>query len=624
MESKEVLFKPMELWNNSLSNKYHTASEQYFDKLAKDANIDKAQNALLVKKYNEADKELDFQKKALDKIKSKKAGRTALTVLAFIFGSIALLIGIIGIALNPLNLDSGLHIGLNIGLIVGGLALIGLGIFNLVTANKKFAPLISEQQKKIMSAQEAKDKALEECNKSMAALNELFDWNIPATVMERCTPIIDLDPVFTSERYLYLKEKFGVDILSDENTSLVGITSGNIQGNPFILGKFFSSTFGPKCYEGTLEISWVTTHYDSKGRMYTQVHHQTLHASVYHDAPFYSTTTKLIYGNDAAPHLSFTRSPTKGINLTGKARDKFINERMKELHQKEDKAIKKGTSFTVTDNDEFDAFFGGNDRDNEVEYRLLFTPLGMKNELDLLSKSPYGDDFTFYKRKKVNVIVSSHSQSFDYSANPTKFVHYDFEVAKNNFINYCDEYIKHLYFDLAPLISIPLYQMHKTLDYIYDRKVTSNVSYPEHEVMANGFDDECFRPEGASSSLPLLLKTSFLNKEGELDNVNVHAYSYITTPRTDYVSVLGRDGHHHNVPVHWTEYTRVDSDNKIQVMTTKSNRHEYRSELASKIIDLLSLAKDRARFERGLFSIYRENGYSKENNEKITTIFKKK
>lgn len=624
MESKEVLFKPMELWNNSLSHKYHTATEQYFNKLVKDSGVDTSKNAELVKKYNSICDKLANAKKALEKIKSKKGGRTALSVFLFIFAGIAMTVGLIGVALNPLNLASGVRYGLNIGLIVGALAFIALGIVNIIMSNKKFKPLIDEQNAFINKVEEEKENALKECKLSMQALNDLFDWNIPAIIMEKCTPIIDLDPQFSAQRYEYLKKKFGIDILRDKDTSLIGVTSGNIQGNPFILGKFFNSAFLPKRYEGTLEISWVTTHLDSKGRPYTRVHHQTLVASVYHDAPTYGTTTKLIYGNDAAPSLSFTRSSNLNSGLEGKERDKYVAQRMKDLKKKADEAINKGSQFTVTDNDEFDAFFGGEDRDNEVEFRLLFTPLAQKNELDLLSKSPYSDDFKFYKRKKVNVIVSNHSQRFDYSANPEKFTHYDFEVAKNNFIEYCDEYIKNLYFDLAPLISIPLYQMHKTLDYIYDKDPLSNVSSPEHEVIANGLSPVCFRPEGADPSLPLLLKTGFISKSNEFDNINVHAYSYKTTPRTDYVSVLGRDGFHHNVPVHWTEYTRLDSDNIIQVRNTDSNRHEYRSALASQIIDLLKGSKDCARFERGLFGLYLQNGYSKDTDDKISTIFKKK
>ena len=173
-------------------------------------------------------------------------------------------------------------------------------------------------------------------------------------------------------------------------------------------------------------------------------------------------------------------------------------------------------------------------------------------------------------------------------------------------------------------MSIPQYQMHKTLDYIYDRPCVSNISPAEHEVIANGFNKSCFIPDGADSSLPLLLKTKFLNKAQGFDNVNVHAYSYHTTPMVDYVPVRGGDGRIHDVPVHWTKYDRVDSDNIIQIKSTNASRHEYRSEYAQRIYDMLSGANDGVRFERGLFGIFLKRGYSKEDDEKISSIFDKK
>lgn len=43
--------------------------------------------------------------------------------------------------------------------------------------------------------------------------------------------------------------------------------------------------------------------------------------------------------------------------------------------------------------------------------------------LDLLkSKVPYGDDFYFYKHKKLNYIISSHSQNFDYNPDMSIFI----------------------------------------------------------------------------------------------------------------------------------------------------------------------------------------------------------
>jgi hypothetical protein len=77
-----------------------------------------------------------------------------------------------------------------------------------------------------------------------------------------------------------------------------------------------------------------------------------------------------------------------------KDNDKFVASRVKDLDKLEEKAVKAGKTFTKLGNDEFEAFFGADDRDNEVEYRLLFTPLAILNEMDLIKNpAPFGDDF---------------------------------------------------------------------------------------------------------------------------------------------------------------------------------------------------------------------------------------
>lgn len=58
--------------------------------------------------------------------------------------------------------------------------------------------------------------------------------------------------------------------------------------------------------------------------------------------------------------------------------EKYVKRETKKLEQKEEKATKNGENFTVMANNEFDALFNGDDRDNEVEFRLLFTPLAQK------------------------------------------------------------------------------------------------------------------------------------------------------------------------------------------------------------------------------------------------------
>lgn len=616
--NKEVLFKPADLFKNSLKDKYHMAAGQYYDHLAKEAKVDIANNAFLVNEYNKASDKLSQAQKELTKLRSKKGGLLFLTIFFFILATILIGVGIY-LTVSTSNFAF-------LAMPGGALVLIALGILFINIIVKKIKPQIADQASVVSKLEKAKQEALSKCYDSMRALNSMLDWNMPAIVMERCTPIIDLDPVFSVERFEYLKQKFGINVCKDENSSLIGVLSGNIQGNPFILARVFNCSYHGKTYHGELTIHWVTTHRDAKGNTYTVTHTQTLHAEAVHDAPFYGGITKLIYGNEAAPHLTFSRTPSGASGLNEKQLEKKVKQGVKDIQKKADEAIKKGKQFTPLGNDEFDVLFGGLNRDNEVEFRLLFTPLAQNNELDLIKGgSPYGDDFTFMKSKMVNTIVSSHSQSFDYTANPERFIHYDFKTAKDLFVSYCDDFISHLYFDLAPLMSVPLYQMHKTHEYIYDKKfINSNVSLAEQEIMSNGMNKSCFMPKDADPSLPLLLKAKMNQMRGKSDLVNIHAYSYHTTPMVDYIPKLGGDGRWHNVPVHWIKYDRVDSDNTMVVKPVESTRHEYTSKYAEGIKNLLKRGRDGAHYERGLFGMFLESGYSSNVDEEISSIFEKK
>lgn len=608
MDEKEILFKPTDLYNQSLKKKYHDAAVQYFEMLTKNSSTDKQKNAADVARYKKAVDDLNNASRKLGKSKGLKAFLIFLVILFFAVGTGLIVWGILSIAQN-----GGLWY-----LILIGVAVICGGVGFIVLIAKKINQQILYQATLVAKFTEQKNNALADCYTDMATLNASFDWNMPAIVMEKCTPIIDLDPYFSVGRYEYLRDKFGFSLDEDANTSVVGVLSGNIQGNPFVLEKTFDCDYHKKQYDGSLIITWTTTSYDSKGNSYTTTHTQTLTATVYHDAPFYGNLTKLVYGNEAAPHLSFTRRPSGVSNMNEKDRNKFVERTIKDLDKKAEKAVTSGSQFTRMGNDRFDAMFGGTNRDNEVEFRLLFTPLAQANELALIENPiPYGDDFTFIKSKKVNAIISGHSQVFDYSANPSFFTHYDWIESQKLFVNYCDAFIQGLYFDLAPLISIPLYQMHKSHEYIYGENYGSYLPGPEHEVIANGMDKSCFIPKKADSSLPLILKTSFVKKIGGGDCVNVHSYSYQTTPRTDYVPVRGGDGHMHDVPVHWIQYDRVDADTMFEVRNVGASQHDYTSAAGQAIRDAVT----NAHFERGLLGIFLAGGLSIDADNKITSIF---
>ncbi len=613
MESKEILYKPKDLYEKQLKQQYHKGAEDYFDKLAKESEVDEKANAQHVSEYND----LCLKKKVADeKLGSSKGLRTffiVLIVLCFLGG---LGCGVFGF----------MQISTMWWLLIIAIVLIGVGIYLIIHITNSLNKVISQRQEVVNKLQKEVDAKLKECYADMEKLNASFDWSLPSKIMEDVTNIIDLDPYFSEKRLCYLVDKFGFEGEGKENESILGILSGNIQGNPFILKKTLEENYKDKVYEGTLTITWTTYTTDSKGNRVSHHHSQTLRATTTHKAPFYSKNTILVYGNEAAPHLNFSRAPSSINSLDERAREKTVNSKMKEINKKADKAITSGSTFTPTGNDEFDVFFGGLDRNNEVEFRLLFTPLAQTNMMALLSDpKPYGDDFYMVKEGMVNYICSKHSQSFDYSASPNTYISYDYKVSRNSFVTYCDEFIKHLFFDLAPLLSIPLYQMHKPKEYIYEKDIASNYSYYEHETIANSMNQDLFMPKNCDPSLPVMIKSVSAKKKGEVDHIKVHTYSYKTTPKIDYVPVLGGDGITHDVPVHWIQYDRFDGDNSFDLAYTGASRKDFNEKVHDnkKLSELIGSSKA-AFFGRGMVSMLLDDESRNDIDEILKEAFEEK
>ena len=609
MESKEILYKPKDLYEKQLKGQYHQAAEQYFEKLVKETNTDVEANNKHVAEYKALEAKEQEQEKTLSSSKGLKFFLIFLIVVFFIAA-----FACIGYAVY--------HIDNMWWLILVSFVPLGLAIFLIVHICKKINGEISKKEEALAKIRADKEAKLKECWADMSALNSAFDWSLPATIMERVTGIIDLDPYFSAEKLYYLHDKFGFASGEADNQSVLGIISGNIQGNPFILKKTLEENLRKKTYTGSLTIYWTTTSTDSDGHVHVNHHSQTLHASVQHDAPFYDRGTMLVYGNEAAPHLTFTREPSCINSLRDeKDRERYVKKQMKAIRKKADEAIENGSTFTQMDNDEFEVFFGGTDRNNEVEFRLLFTPLAQTNMMALLSDpQPYGDDFHMIKDGMCNYIISEHSQSFDYSSNPSIYMSYDAAASKDIFVSYSDEYIKHLFFDLAPILSIPLYQMHKPQEYIYEKGIYSNYSFYEHESIANSMKQSLFMPDGCDPSLPVMIRSRSAIKRGKVDHVNVHTYSYQTTEMIDYVPVHGGDGYWHDVPVHWIKYDRIDDDKSFDLTYTGLAKKNFTDKInaSNEFADLINSSASTF-FGRGMMSMV----FSSEDREDLDDILKR-
>lgn len=592
-ELLDDILEPRKKYNQQLAKEHLDNVTEYFEDLVRQANVDAALNKATCQKIYA----LESQIKALRKKEAAGKGLFALVIVVFF---ILLFAGLIMIMVGSNNHTPGFIVG-GVLILVGSFALL---IFSIIRRRKNSKFITEQIKNKTAELEELKRKAYGQ----MAALNNLYEWNVYNILMAKTVPLIKMDRIFDMEKYNQLRDKFKYLDPNSQNRSTVLAQSGSILGNPFIIYREYVQSMINHTYTGSIVIHWTESVSDGKGGTRIRSRSQTLYASVTKPKPSYNYHTKLVYGSEAAPDLTFSRSP-----MDHGYSDSDLKSFFKHQEKVVDEYRKKHPNFTPLGNDEFEDFFGGLDRDNEVQYRLLFTPLAQKSMLDILKNaSPYGDDFSFYKTKMINTIISSHSQAADYDGDPSVFYHFDLEAARENFINRNVAYFKGVFFDLAPLLAIPLYQQYPTDEYIFKRDVGEDYSRHLSEMEANRFKDSYFKPSECVT--PLILKSEFHQQRNNVHSVGMHAYGFKGIEHTDYISKMGGDGRHHDVPVHWIEYVPVDKVTPFIVQATDITRKQF-FELATTNeyaqFCNKNVANNAILVSRGLFSfINRQSQYS--------------
>ena len=587
MEFDQDLLEPLKLYNYELKYKHQDVVEKFFDGLTTESGVDVEGNALTCSEFYGY---IDELKKYNNKLSGQRGLRVLLiisTILSFIVGSAFIILSAMGYVKLPIFLPIGIF-------------LILLGIFFIFLNSTIVAKKVDRIKQKMRELQQKADKCKALAEEQMSALNASFDWGIPAKLLSETTPLIKMDRMFGKERWAHMVENYGMKESNEENVSTIFVQSGTLLDNPFTYERDYVQNMYDKAYTGSITISWTTWSTDSKGNSRPIHHTQTLTATITKPAAKFFLDTALIYANEAAPRLSFSRDKSEANSMSERDLEKFEGKWEKKLHKMAEDKIK--TSFTPLSNAKFEGLFHAFNRDNEVEFRLLFTPLAQKNMIALItSKTPYGDDFKFTKRKMINVIRSDHAQSLNFDGNPYHFKGFDYKKMRNNFIKYNQNYFQGIFYDFAPLLSIPLYQQHRDYDWINSNKYKANNTAYEAEVLANFMDEDIFKPEDCNTHL--ILKAEFVRKIGKLDIFNIHSYGFHLEPQVEIVNKMGGDGFMHPIPVHWDEYIKVEADNLIALIDVGGNEQDYinHQSAISQLLSTYNKGNDII-YQRGLLS----------------------
>lgn len=516
MES--MIYDPLKEFDSKYKQLHQENTQKYFNDLVERSGVDPEENAKTVKAYH-------TWKEDLSKLKKKYTLWRILRVLMIIT-----------------------------------LILIPLVIWKVTPRIRALRTDITQADDKVSALYEA-------AVQQMTPLNDLFTDQDALRIMETTLPDISFSPCFSHEQEKDMRVNYDFEPPNDAEHSTLDLLAGQYRGNPFLFEKQLIHEMGTALYHGYKTIHWTETYRDSNGRTQTRTRSETLHATVTKPKPQYHTQICLHYFSQGGPELCFSRQATSVHTMSEKEVERYVKKGEKKLKKKTDEAIQQNGNFMSMSNTEFEVLFGALDRTNEVQFRTLFTPLAQTNMVSLLrSQSGFGDDFSFEKKNRSNLIISAHSQNRPLTLSPSLYRSYSFEEIKHQFVQQNMDHFKAVYFDLAPLWAIPLYQERpvQSLQPIPD--YAQKYSCMECEALSNMM--EASLVVHPNTKTQAILKSAVTASDREVDEVCVSAYSYDIAQRIDLVPVFGGDGRWHNVPVSWDEYLPLEVKNSFFVASS--------------------------------------------------------
>lgn len=588
MEEKMIM-SPLQEYNREYNKAHFEKTKELLEQLVEKSEIDIEANKKTVKKHYETEEEI----KKVSKSRSKWGTLKGFMIFFIIVGFLALFISIIALFNGGIEVLPGIIIS-----VVG----LGLAILLIILLVKKVNPRIKSLDEIIANLKAEAQKLKDEAYSQVLPLLRLFDWDMPLKLVNQTCPIINLDLTFDNKKFNYLQQKYGFSNIVGNDISTYYIQSGSMVKNPFFIHRICTRVIYDHIYTGHLTITWTEYYTDSQGNRQSRTKTQVLTATYTAPAPRYDIETQTIYVNDAGPDLSFSRGPSGMTGATEKQIEKKVKEVSKEIKKLEEKSLKNGGNFVGVGNEEFDALFHGLNRTHEMQFRLLFTPLAQKNLLELIkTPQPYGDDFYFEKYGCVNFIRSTHNQRSNIYCNPVEYDHFDYDVIKERFINYNTQYFRNIYFDLAPLLSVPLYQQHMPFDISDDYIEKNNFTSFEIESISNSFNKSTFAHPDTTTDV--IIKSGSVSYYKKADVIQMMGYSFVGEPRIAYIPVHGGDGYYHDVPVHWIEYIPLEQASQLVLVKTNFGRTQFWDAFHNGLGEILnSLSNGRWLYERGIIA----------------------
>lgn len=424
----------------------------------------------------------------------------------------------------------------------------------------KVIPAIRRLSDRVALLQEEIEGVYGKITELLAPFYELFDWNTCTKLFSKIISPLKFDDFLSLERLGDLRDNFGFSLEDEPESTLTGTCSGTFYGYPFVFTEDLDFAWGEKEWTGSITISYQEEITDSEGKKRWVTKTEVLTASITRPYPEFSQNRNFFFGHSASPNLSFSRTPSSlsgGSGLFNSLGKKYQMRQLRKFEQN----LSDESQYTMVGNREFEVLFRSENRDNEVEFRMLYTPLAQQYMVSLLNDTAagYGDDFSYTKSNCVTHICSEHLNKTSFSEPPFHTDHFDIRDIKKLFMEQSAEFFRSLYFTFAPLLLVPAYNEPRQ-DLPHEEGVPT-VSPSEIEGAAY-YCSNRFRPE-ESITENIFNIISFTPFPGGADAV-VEAIGFAGVERTEYETRYGADGNYHDIPIHWVEYVPVSRQTSVR------------------------------------------------------------
>ena len=544
---EERLLEPARYYASELKSAYRDRLAERFEELTKESGIDVDANKATVRSLNEENGILDGYRK-------KKGLWIFFLVLSIVVVAVAAYFAYKQSqdwSETQEQLIRAVSEAVSIGFF-------GFLIFRSIAKIGKYAKLIRNQEKVV--------KRLEgDAWNQVSPLLSIMNTEDFCRIVHEIAPSIEIAPYIPSRFVERLKERSEkenellnhIGFLKGASITTVSSLSGSVDGKLFVVMSYVRFVMGTKIYTGSITLPYRDYVTDSNGNRKAVTRYETLTASIEKPYPYYHPYTRAIYFSEACPNLSFFRNP---VNINAKSEKQFekeVKKSEKKFIKIEKKSMKSGgKSFTPLSDTKFEALFNTEDRDNDVEFRMMYTPYAISQFTDFVkSAEGFGDNFYLEKDGcATSCILEGGQIGYPDGIRPGvgKIASYDYDAINRNFAHYGEAFFKNFYFCLAPLFMVPVYAEGRDEDFakiLSDSRPYSYDGFDAESLAAK--NPELFRPAGTVTDIIIKSAGSETSEFGTVFTMEASSFRGVSR-----VELVYRVGFHvsGNVPVHWTEY----------------------------------------------------------------------